>query len=239
MRHWLLAGLLLFGGCESKAAERPADRRAAAQRAAEDTIREVSHDPVAFRAVVAFQQATPRVVAVCGQVRIGPAPGSFTPFVAVVTYWDDVNEGGTVTPMLATTGEGATRVTIEAANRCREGGGAPAGGVNPPSPARDDEILRRQETPQGRPATPSAPETGPSPPAERPGPGSARQGDTVTSRLPGTLRSSPDGRGAAIGVLRAGTGVTVYGTAPGGWYEVGDASGPTGWVHGSRLFGTP
>lgn len=239
MRHWILVGLLLFGICDSKAEGRTADRRGAAQRAAEDTIREVLGGTVTFRSVAAFQQAVPRALAVCGQVRNGPGSGPFMPFVAVVTYWDDESEGGTVSPMLATTGEGATRVATETANRCHDGGGPPPPGVNSPPPVRDGEVPRQQETRQERPGASPAPQSLPPASAGGPIPGSARRGDAVTARLPGTLRSSPDGRGAFIGVLRAGASITVYGTAPGGWYQVGDASGPTGWVHGSRLFGRP
>jgi len=238
MRHWVLVGLLLFC-CDSRAAERPSDRRAAAQRAAEDTIREVLPGPVTFRTVAAFRQTTPRAVAVCGQVRIGPPPSPFKPFVAVVTYWDDENEGGTVTPMLATTDEGAIRVTTETANRCHDGGGPAPLGANPSLPVPEEEILRRQEAERERPGASPAPRALPSSSTAGPGPSGARRGDTVTARLPGSLRSSPDGRGAVIGVLRAGTSVTVYGTALGGWYEVGDSSGPAGWIHGSRLFGRP
>ena len=236
MRHWLLAGLLLLGSFDSRAQERPADRRPAAQRAAEDTIREVLSGPVTFQAVAAYRQTTPRAVAVCGRVRIGAAPNPFTPFVAVVTYWDDENEGGTVTPILAVTGEGAARVTTETANRCHDGGGPPPRGAIPPPPARD-EALRQQDTRQERPAPP--PRTLPPSAGGEPGPGSAQRGDAVTARLAGTLRSSPGGAGAAIGTVRAGSSVTIHGTAPGGWYQVGDPSGPAGWVHGSRLFGQP
>ncbi|WP_043834363.1 SH3 domain-containing protein [Muricoccus aerilatus] len=227
MRHWLLASLLLLGSTGSRA-EGPADRRAAAQRVAEDTIRELVSGPVSFRNVAAFRQGTPRAVAVCGGVRIGAASGPLTPFIVVVTYRDEESEGATVTPILATTGEGAARVTSETASRCREGGGPPPRGAGPPAPVPGEGNLRQQETRQERPAPP--------PPSSADG---ASRGDTVTARLPGSLRSSPNGRGAFIGVLRAGTSVTIYGTAPGGWYQVGDASGPSGWVHGSRLFGRP
>ena len=228
MRHWLLASLLLLGSTGSRAEERPADRRAAAQRVAEDTIRELVSGPVSFRNVAAFRQGAPRAVAVCGGVRIGAVPGSLTPFIVVVTYRDEEGEGATVTPVLATTTEGAARVTSETASRCREGGGPPSRGAAPPAPIPGEGNPRQQETRQERPAPP--------PPSSA---GGASRGDTVTARLPGSLRTSPDGRGSFIGVLRAGTSVTIYGTAPGGWYEVGDASGPTGWVHGSRLFGRP
>lgn len=236
MRHWLLASLLLLGSTGSRAEERPADRgpdrRAAAQRVAEDTIRELVSGPVSFRNVVAFRQGTARAVAVCGGVRIGATSGPLTPFIVVVTYRDEEGEGATVTPVLATTAEGTARVAAETGSRCREGGGPPTRGANPPPPLRE-EIPRQQETRPERPVSP--------PPSSAAGPGSsgAGRGETVTARLPGTLRRSPDGRGAFIGVLRAGTSVMIYGTAPGGWYEVGDSSGPTGWVHGSRLFGSP
>ncbi|WP_161993523.1 SH3 domain-containing protein [Muricoccus nepalensis] len=201
-------------------AQSSADRRASAQRAAEDTIREILPGAATFRAVAPFRQAAPRAVAVCGRVRV--APGPFLPFVAVVTYWDDESEGGTVTPILATTDEGAARVAAETRTRCREGGGPPTGAA-PPVPGRAEEA-----SPDGAEA-----------PAPRSAPGTARPGDTVTARLSGTLRSSPGGGGAAIGTVRAGSSVTVHGTAPGGWYQVGDPSGPSGWVHGSRLLGTP
>ena len=53
-------------------------------------------------------------------------------------------------------------------------------------------------------------------------------------RQPGNLRMHPNGGGQVLRVVPAGTSLTIFGTAPGGWYQVGDAS-PEGWVHGSLV----
>jgi hypothetical protein len=38
-----------------------------------------------------------------------------------------------------------------------------------------------------------------------------------------------------VRVVRPGTSLTVFGEAPGGWLQVGEADQPIGWIHQSAL----
>jgi hypothetical protein len=56
---------------------------------------------------------------------------------------------------------------------------------------------------------------------------------TVTMRQNGNIRIAP--HGDTTRVVPKGSSMHVFAEAPGGWLEVGDATAPFGWVHGSMV----
>jgi len=224
----LVAAALPLAGCLEDATPRPgaaagADAAPRARAAAEERVRAAARDGSAlrFRAVETHRQAMAGTYAVCGQATVSGG-GVFIPFVSVVSA---VGGGLEVEQHLARTNTEATRVYVEMVGRCFDGGGPlqRAGGtpVAQPTPP----------LPNGLPIL-DQPEHAP---ARAPDPvvaASAAGAGSVTMRQNGNLRSSPGGGGAVIRVARAGASMTVFGTAPGGWFQVGDTA-PEGWVHGS------
>lgn len=234
-KGFLLAGLLALGGCledapKGQAANSPnrAEDTATRVRAvAEERVRSAARDASAlrFRAVEIHKQALPNTYAVCGQATL-TSDTVFLPFVSVVNA-----SNMEVEQHLARTNIEATRVYVELVGRCFEGGGpvARAGGApvaqqTPPLP-NGLPVLD-----QAAPEPPKTPDLLSTVAASSPARGTAS--GTLTMRQNGNLRSSPNGGGSVLRVARSGAVLNIYGTAPGGWYQVGE-SAPEGWVHRS------
>ena len=56
----------------------------------------------------------------------------------------------------------------------------------------------------------------------------------ATIRSAANVRSTPSSSGAVLRTATRGASLQVFGQAPGGWFQVGEAE-PWGWVHGSLL----
>ncbi|WP_424134784.1 SH3 domain-containing protein [Roseomonas chloroacetimidivorans] len=230
----LLAPVLLaLGGCLEEAPPKgaPVADRGGMERvrtAAEARVRDIARDPEAlrFRAVETYRQAMPDTYAVCGQATV-VGSGVFIPFVSVVKA---TNGGMEVQQHVARTNIEATRVYVEMVSRCFDGGGPVT---------RADGIQVAQPAPPLPSGLPLLDQVVPEPPktpdlvtaAARPADSQSFNG-TLTMRQNGNIRSSPNGGGAVLRVARTGSVLSIYGTAPGGWYQVGE-NGPEGWVHGS------
>jgi len=248
LRVVALAGLMALAACgddraEKRAEDRPDTAKIAAQKIAEGKLREGARTEVTLRAVQSYAQAAPGVIAVCGQVRFGGGGEPFLPFVTVV-YEPGRGAAPKVEHFVALSSTAATRVYIETMSRCHDGGGPDPRhrGIEPLPPVPSEDALRQALRPMEAPASPpAAPPPAPQPataPATPPVPQSA-SGVTVTMRQHGNIRAHPHGGGAVTGVVPQGTVLRVYGTAPGGWYEVGDSTTVLGWVHGSLLVSQP
>ncbi|WP_426955838.1 SH3 domain-containing protein [Muricoccus radiodurans] len=246
----LLSGLVLLGGCwesspsPSAAAPETNHRTAASARiqqvqaAAEDRVRSLGQqdrDGLRFRAVQTYRQAVPDTFAVCGQATLSGSAGAYIPFVSVVSSGDG---GLQVEQHVARTNIEATRVYAEMVARCFDGGGpVPRPGGPPvamPPPPLPSGLT---PVPEPAPADPSqgavtlvsAAAPSPTPAVATP---AQRSSGTLVMRQNGNVRSSPNGGGAVLRVARTGSNLQIFGTAPGGWYQVGE-SAPEGWVHGS------
>jgi hypothetical protein len=232
-----LALLAALAACNEKDAKDGGgpDRLAQAQAATEAALRAglASYGQPELRAVQGYAQAMPNTVAVCGQVNAKGASGAFVPFVTVVTYSDGADP--VLEQHVALSDVEATRVYVETVSRCREEGGPKpalrqaAPPLLPPVPAnlpRVTQVTTTVTVPKG--ADPD--------PAQQRAPATAGQdaSGTLSMRQPGNLRAHPNGGGQVLRVVPAGTSLTIFGTAPGGWYQVGDSS-PEGWVHGSLV----
>jgi len=232
---------LALAGCNEKTADAAVSPQQQS-RAVELAEAQLRADPslgrnLALREVKSFPQAEADVLAVCGEMSVDGADGHFVPFVTTVSLPAGAAGKPEVTSFLATSGIEATRVYVESTSRCREMGG--------PRPAL------RQAAPPLLPAIPAnlpylrqASFSSATPAAETPAPaGTAASTATeaegsVVTRQPANLRSSPSG-GSVLRVVAGGQSLKVYGTAPGGWYRVGDAAGPDGWMHGSMVLHSP
>ncbi|MFH5924163.1 SH3 domain-containing protein [Roseomonas xinghualingensis] len=237
-KGFLLAGLLALGGCFEEAPPRAesgatAPKEDVADRvkmAAQERLRDIARDPEAlrFRAMELHRQAMADTYAVCGQATV---MGStvFIPFVSVVNVADGEMK---VEQHVGRSNIEATRVYVEMVGRCFDGGGPMmrAGGtaVAQPTPP----------LPTGLPILEQAP---PEPPkqvdmvsAASPAPANEPSGRTLVMRQNGNVRAAPGGGGEVLRVARTGAVLNVFGTAPGGWYRVGDTT-PEGWVHGSLV----
>ena len=238
----LLAGVLSLGGCweetpgkEQRSAAPTGQPVAAVKVAAEDRIRAVSRevDNLRFRAVEAYRQAIPDTYAVCGQATV--SGGSvFIPFVSIVKTIGDAKE---VEQYVGRTNIEATRVYVEMVSRCFEGGGpvqrAGGGTVSSPAPPLPNGLPILNQVGEPPPALMSE-----MVPAQVQTANVAAALGTVSGsvlmRQNGNLRASPAGSGVVLRVARTGSMLTIFGTAPGGWYQVGEG-GPEGWVHGSLV----
>ncbi|MBB5692443.1 SH3 domain-containing protein [Muricoccus pecuniae] len=233
----LLLGLLALGGCwEDTPAKGQAgsgnDVMSKARAAAEERIRGLARDRenLRFRAVETYRQAVADTYAVCGQATLA-GDTIFIPFVSVVTAsGNDL----AVEQYVARNNVEATRVYVELVGRCFEGGGpqmrangTPVAGLTPPLP---------NGLPLLNEVTPEPPKvldpTSPSAASVPPGSGSMMPAGTLAMRQNGNIRSSPTGGGTVLRVAPNGAVLKVFGTAPGGWFQVGEA-GPEGWVHRS------
>ena len=231
----LLAALTACNEKDAKGSSEP-DRLAQAQVVTEAALRAglASYGQPQLRAVQSYVQAMPNTVAVCGQVNAKGASGAFVPFVTVVTYSDGTDP--VLEQHVALSDVEATRVYVETVSRCREEGGPKptlrqaAPPLLPPIPANLPQVTQVTATtmmPKGT-GRDQAQQAGPAASAAQDASG------TLSMRQPGNLRTHPNGGGQVLRVVPAGTSLTIFGTAPGGWYQVGDAS-PEGWVHGSLV----
>lgn len=64
---------------------------------------------------------------------------------------------------------------------------------------------------------------------------SAASDGSVTVASPVRVRSGPSGQSEILWVAERGWAFNVHGHAPGGWVQIGDETGPAGWVHSSLL----
>ena len=228
-KGFLLVGLLALGGCLEDAAPKPAARAddGAASRvrtAAEERVRGVARDAnsLRFRAVETYRQAMADTYAVCGQATV-TGEAVYIPFVSVVSQRNGAME---VEQFVGRSNVEATRVYVEMVGRCFEGGGPiqRAGGtlVSAPTPPLPNGLPLLEQV---RPEAPPTPDLITA--AASAAPASA---GTVVMKQNGNLRASPGGGGAVLRVARTGTVMNVFGTAPGGWFQVGETE-PLGWVH--------
>ena len=122
-------------------------------------------------------------------------------------------------------GPGLPQMSGAAERFCREGGALVARATGP-APSPD--------------AAPAAPVPAAQPVAmQGSGPGSlvvSEAGGAVQVRSNANLRAAPVGGSEVLGVVPQGSALRVFGRAPGGWVQVGDAA-PQGWVHSSLLSG--
>jgi hypothetical protein len=119
-------------------------------------------------------------------------------------------------------GPGLPPMSGAAERFCREGGALVVRTIGPaPSPdaapAPAQPVAAIQGSGPGNPVTSEA-------------------GGVVQVRSNANLRAAPVGGSEVRGVLPQGSALRVYGRAPGGWVQVGDAA-PQGWVHSSLLSG--
>jgi Bacterial SH3 domain len=170
--------------------------------------------------------------AVCGQATL--AGGSvFLPFVSVV----NASQGGMeVEQHVARNNVEATRVYVELVGRCFEGGGPQARGSGTPMAQLPPPLPNGLPVlDQIQPEPPQVPNLVTEVATSSPRPSGVANG-TLVMRQNGNVRSSPNGGGAVLRVARSGSMLNVFGTAPGGWYQVGETE-PEGWVH--RTVGSP
>ena len=248
----VLAAALLAAGCdrdEPKPAP-AADRAAEARKAAENSIRAGARDPdsVSFRGVQVWPQAVEGTHAVCGQVNVfGASSTTYALFVAAVTRSasaQDPARAYKVEARVGSTPSEATRAYIDTIARCFEGGGPRevARQGAPSIPPLPDDMARVQQQVAALSQKPSAPAAASppspvpprqaSPPSAPPPPAVTAAQGTVVMRQNGNVRIAPHGE--AVRVEQQGTELRVFGEAPGGWLQVGNAA-PIGWVHSSMV----
>ena len=193
---------------------------------------------------VAWTQAIGGRVAVCGQVAaFGDDPLIFVPFVSVLAP----GAPHPIDRFVGTTPDSADQAYEAIVGYCYDGGG--------PVPALRPAPLPIPPLPNAPPSAPTAvppapptsgaavgpaapvpgtaPTSAPAPPKPSPDAATLPASGAVTMRQDGNLHVAPHGE--TIRVLAAGTVLQVFGTAPGGWYEVGTGAAPEGWVHESML----
>jgi hypothetical protein len=208
-----------------------------------------------LRAVQAHRQAMPDTLAICGQVNPSGRGGEpFLPWVAVVSF-----AGSTATRTdfyIAASSQEATRVFFEMVDRCFDGGGPASARQSirplPPAPyglPRSATDAPTRSLPPAAPASvaapvPPAPVVPPAAPASTapastapaaPARGPAQGMVTTTPRHPVNLRASPAGGSEVVRVLPRASAVQVFGEAPGGWLQVGEAGEAWGWLHRSLI----
>ncbi|MFL5253815.1 MAG: hypothetical protein ACJ8AI_13130 [Rhodopila sp.] len=251
-----MAAALMVAGCDkercepvSRAASAP-DQLADVRKASETNVRVSASNPdsVRFRGVQVWPQAIRNQFAVCGQANVfGPSSNTYVLFVAVVTRNDadqdparrfmvDARVGSTVTE--------ATKVYVDTLARCFEGGGPqnPRREMLVPVPPMPDDMKTVLAGPA--PAPPPAPvapvvSVVPIPAAQpqalaprHPAPTSSPASGTIVMRHPGNIRIAPQGE--VLRVEPRGKELRVFGEAPGGWLQIGDAQA-NGWVHDSMV----
>jgi len=217
------------------------DPLADVRKAAEASVRVSAGNPelVRFRGVQVWPQALKNQFAVCGQAAtFGAGSNTFVLFVALVTRDDvgtdqanrlraEVRVGSTISE--------ATRVYIETLARCFEGGGPQALKREtvpqlPPLPD-DPKAVLAASTQSSQVAPVASPAVPPAPPP-RIADAAAPASGTIVMRQAGNIRATPQGE--TLRIEPAGKELHVFGTAPGGWLQVGDI-GPNGWVHSSLV----
>lgn len=254
----MLAGFAL-AGCEDPAprqaaspaapgaassASAPQGRPGVALQAAEERLRARLRveGALTLRAVQVHRQALPDTLAICGQVNpSGRGDEPFLPWVAVVSF-----AGTTPTRTdlyLAASTQEATRVYFEMVDRCFDGGGPASArqGIRPLPPAPDG--LPRSApsaTPRSLPPTPPPPAAATAAamvpaPAPAPAPPASQGLVTTTPRHPVNVRATPSGGAEVVRVVPRASALQVFGEAPGGWLQVGEAGVAWGWLHNSLI----
>jgi hypothetical protein len=230
----------------------PQGRPGAALQAAEERLRARLRveGALTLRAVQAYRQALPDTLAICGQVNpSGRGDEPFLPWVAVVTF-----AGTTPTRTdfyLAASSQEATRVYFEMVDRCFEGGGPASARQSirplPPAPyglPRSAADAPTRSLPPAAPApvaapVPPAPVAPPAAPASTapaaPARGPAQGMVTTTPRHPVNVRANPAGGSEVVRIVPRGSALQVFGEAPGGWLQVGEAGVAWGWLHNSLI----
>lgn len=232
--------LTALAGCgEGDATSRvatPEPRQEAAREAALAALRHRLRPQGAIeqRGVQVFAQALPNMVAVCGRARLpGSAQAPFLPYVTVVEFSGQATS--VVSFHLGASGAEASRVFLDMVDRCFDGGGPlsarPMARNVPPLP-------ELAHMPPAEPEATTATSTAaPSAPAAQPGLQVAASGSVTTSgRMGANIRSSTRG-GEVVRTVAPGTSLQVFAEAPGGWFQVGEAGVPLGWIHASVLEG--
>ncbi|MFZ6763778.1 SH3 domain-containing protein [Pseudoroseomonas sp. WGS1072] len=233
----LLLPFVLLAACDDPKPTQQQGFASEARALSEERLRARAKGPGAsFRAVQVYPQASSGAVAVCGQMNLtGATEEAFIPFVSVVTPAAEAGATPQIEQFLAASTVEATRTYIEMLDRCRENGG-PSPGGRPgaqPLPPVPGSFPSHTPAPPTPPAPQSTPPSASAPPA--PGPAAATPAEgSALARQNANLRASPLGGGEVLRVVPRGTGLTIFGRAPGGWYQVGTGQ-PEGWVHGSML----
>jgi hypothetical protein len=225
---WLgcLALVVLLPGCkEQKQAAAPAAGPVDRVRAvAEQAIRAAPGAPktVVFRGEQVYGQALPQRMAVCGQTNpFADDPNIFVPFVSIVSWGE--GQSYSVDQHVGTTTSEATRVYVALVASCYEGGGPAGRGAGMALPPMPDNLPNPAiRPPAAKPVVANA--------ATVPAATAATGG--VTTRKNANLHTDP--HGATIRTVPQGVNLHVFAQAPGGWYQVGDAT-PEGWVHESMI----
>ncbi len=189
---------------------------------------------VQFRGVQAYAQAAPHHTAVCGLVT--PFADDTTIYVPFVIIANETTPPRAQDPHyefeahLGTTTMEASRTYLALIADCWDKGG--------PAPERPLALAPLPDN-LPDPHLPPAATADPAPlakpqvitPVSDSGQSTPASG-TVTVRQSANVHATPGG--ATVRTVQAGQTFTVFATAPGGWYELGDAA-PIGWVHESML----
>jgi hypothetical protein len=207
-----------------------------ARRAAEEYLRGRlrSTGALTSRAAQVHRQALPDSFAVCGQVMQGTRGEAWLPYVATIAF--EAGEPRVTELVLGSTGAEATRVFMMLLDHCFEGGGAAMRGQARPLPPMPDQAPSAARRPAEPPPAVQPAATAPRAAVPPPGPPQPVAGTvTVNPRTPANIRNQPGGGGEVVRSAGRGATLEVFGTAPGGWLQVGADGAPWGWVHTSLL----
>lgn len=236
---WLLAVALLCGCRQQKTAgaEANGDGARVVVAAEQDLLAAMPAAKAArFRGVHAYTQAMPGRWAICGQVSpFADDTNIYVPFVSVGA--PDGKAGYRFDREVGTTTAAADRVYIALVTYCYDKGGPVPGPFQsvtpmPPLPDMIADPSRRDSPASAVPLRSGVP-LGPRDSAtveQSPASG------TVIMRQNANLHATP--HGPPLRVVQQGTAMRILATAPGGWYQVGDAASqgpPWGWVHESMV----
>ena len=241
---------LLVTACDKERCEpapqtaRSPDQSTDLRKAAENSVRFSASNPdaVRFRGVQVWPQAVKNQFAVCGQANVfGPSSNTYVLFVAIVTQ-NDLDEDRARTykaeARVGSTVNEATKAYVDTLARCYESGGPQnimRGTAAPVPPMPDDAktvLSGPTSAPTGSPAAPASvaqPQTSATAQAV---PTSTPASGTVVMRQNGNIRIAPQGE--TLRVEPQGKELRVFGEAPGGWLQIGDAEA-NGWVHSSLV----
>jgi hypothetical protein len=191
-----------------------------ARDAVEMELRRLSHMPDAVRTrhVGVYQQSSPSMVAICGQMSATGSENAFIDFAAV-TIMQEPDPPRVQELHIADGPSGAARTRAESWLRCTD----ETRRIDMKAGA--EMLPRPQFSPTAAPRIQGESEVMPA-------------GLNVTMRQRGNLRSGPDASSPVIRTIPRGTAAHVFGEPQGGWYQIGDTS-PWGWMHSSMLVGPP
>ncbi|MBE9604547.1 SH3 domain-containing protein [Acetobacteraceae bacterium H6797] len=236
-RKWLLGliPLVALAACNGEDREESrgeSQNSTAVVEAVKTRLSEEARAPVTLRGVQVYSQAAPQLTAICGQVKMNPdQPGAYTLFVALAR--EDGGQTRVTEQYVANSGPNASRVFVETVSRCYQEGGPPAlqrASAPAPLPVVPDTLpLSAQAPVQGKQQATRGQQQ-----AEAAQSSSGAPLRQITLRSNGNLRANPNGGGEVLQVVSQGTGMSVFGEAPGGWLQVGQDQ-PIGWLHSSLV----